>query len=163
MNPSFAEIARQGGELLAASLNSLKNPPQPGPGLDDAEIERLYGLGYRLLVAGQPDQALPVFAFLFAQRPSEARILSGFGHCFMDLGEAGQAAVMHSLAYAAEPANAGHVLAIAEDLVAMEAPMAIDLLQAAEVLGAQGSHQDVVDRARALRDLLSKRQGGHAG
>ena len=163
MNPSFSDVARQGGELLAASLNSLKNPPQPGPGLDDAEIERLYGLGYRLLVADQPDQALPVFAFLFAQRPTEARILSGFGHCFLGLGEAGQAAVMHSLAYAAEPANPGHVLAMAEDLVAMEAPMASDLLQAAETLGAQGGHREVVERARALRDLLSRRTGGHTG
>lgn len=163
MNASFSDIARQGDELLAASLGSLNNPPQSGPGLDDAHIERLYGLGYRLLVANQCEQALPVFAFLFAQRPTEPRILSGFGHAFLGIGEPGQAAVMHSLAYAAEPHNPGHVLAMAEDLVAMEAPMSTDLLQAAEVLASKGSHPEVAERARALRTLLSKRPEGTAG
>jgi hypothetical protein len=64
--------------------------------------------------------------------------------------------MMHSLAYAAEPENPAHVLAMAEDLIAMEAPMAADLLQAAETLAADPQHAAIAARARALRELLSQ-------
>jgi hypothetical protein len=44
---------------------------------------------------------------------------------------------------------------MAEDLIAMEAPMAADLLQAAETLAADPQHAAIAARARALRELLS--------
>jgi Flp pilus assembly protein TadD len=155
MDMPFAVLVRQSNELLAGNLRNLQQPAQTGPGLEDAAFERLYGFGFRLLAADQFEQALAVFAFLFAQRPTEPRVLSGFGHSLLGLGDLGQAAMMHSLAYAAEPNNPAHVLAMAEDLIAMEAPMAADLLQAAEALAADPQHAAIAARARALRELLS--------
>ena len=161
MDALLAEVVRRSDELIAANLHNLQRPAQPGPGLCDEVFERVYALGFRLLCGNQHEQALSVFAFLFAQRPAEPRVLSGFGHCLLGLGDAAQAAVMHSLAYGAEPDNPGHVLAMAEDLIAMNAPIAVDLLRAADVLAAADSrYSAVAERARALRALLQ--QGNEA-
>lgn len=156
MDASFADLVRQSNELLSGNIRNLQGPAQSGPALDEAAFERLYGFGFRLLAADQFEQALSVFAFLFAQRPTEPRVLSGFGHSLLGLGNVGQAAMMHSLAYAAEPDNPAHVLAMAEDLIAMEAPMSAPLLQAAESLAAGPQHAAIAARARALRELLSQ-------
>lgn len=164
MNITFDELARHGSAFMAANLADLKNPAQAGPGLDDAAFERMYSFGFRLLAANQHEQALSVFSFLFAQRPSEARVLSGFGHSLHGLGDVGQAAMMHSLAYSAEPDNPGHILAMAEDLIAMEAPMVQDLLRAAEYLAAQSpQHGAVAERARGLLALLNRKAPGATG
>ncbi len=164
MDITFDELAKRGSELMAANLANLKNPAQVGPGLDDTAFERMYGFGFRLLAANQHEQALSVFSFLFAQRPTEARVLSGFGHSLYGLGDVGQAAMMHSLAYSAEPDNPGHILAMAEDLLAMEAPMVADLLRAAEYLATQTpQYAAVAERARALLALLNHNRGGAAG
>ena len=157
MNPDIADLAREAREFAQNNLDSLARPAISGASLPDSAFERLYAFGFRLLASSQHEQALSVFAFLFAQRPTEPRVLSGFGHSLLGLGDIGQAALMHSLAHAAEPDNPAHVLAIAEDLIAMEAPMADEMLRAAEVLAqGQPSHAGVARRAQALRGLLQQ-------
>jgi hypothetical protein len=91
-------------------------------------------------------------------------VLSGFGHSLYGLGDVGEAAMMHSLAYSAEPDNPGHILAMAEDLIALDVPMVTDLLRAAEYLADQTpQHAATAKRARALLALMKHNAPGAAG
>jgi Flp pilus assembly protein TadD len=164
MDITFENLAHLGSELMAANLANLKNPALKGPGLDDVAFDRMYGFGFRLLAAEQYEQALSVFSFLFAQRPTEPRVLSGFGHSLYGLGDVGEAAMMHSLAYSAEPDNPGHILAMAEDLMALDVPMVTDLLRAAEYLADQTpQYTATAERARALLALMKRDASGATG
>ena len=135
MDITFERLAQMGSELMAANLANLKNPALTGPGLDDVAFDRMYGFGFRLLASDQYEQALSVFSFLFAQRPTEPRVLSGFGHSLYGLGDVGQAAMMHSLAYSAEPDNRH-----AQRAQALVASVAVQTPQAAEAALQVGLH-----------------------
>ena len=159
--PDYAISDLQG--YMQSNLASISAPAQAGPPLSDGAIEQLYSMGYRLLVAEQPEQALAVFAFLFAQPPTDPRVLSGFGHCLLGTGSAAQAAVMHSLAMTAEPDNPGHALALAEDLIAMRSPAAGMLLEGVEQAAVAAKRPMVADRARALLTILRQPEAGTQG
>lgn len=157
--PDIADLK----SYMQSNLASISSPAQAGPPLSDGAIEQLYSLGYRLLVAEQPEQALSVFAFLFAQRPTDPRVLSGFGHCMLGTGSSAQAAVMHSLAMTAEPDNPGHALALAEALIAMRSPAAATLLEAVRHAAVAANRGAVADRARALLTILRQPEAGTPG
>lgn len=124
--------------------------------LEDGVQEALYGVAYTALTGRQFAQAGSLFAFLAAQRPTDARYLSGLGTARAGQGEHLQAVMAFSLASHFEPDNPRHLLSLAESMLAIGEPaMARHALKAAESTAAdQPEHAALLHRAQALLRLV---------
>ncbi|NBX95450.1 MAG: hypothetical protein EBQ88_01600 [Betaproteobacteria bacterium] len=124
--------------------------------LEDDVQEALYGVAYTALSGRQYGQAGSLFAFLAAQRPMEARYLSGLGTARAGQGEHLQAVMAFSLASHFDPANPRHLLNLAESMLSIGEPaMARHALKAVESVAAENpEHAPLVQRAQALLRLV---------
>lgn len=124
--------------------------------LEDDVQEALYGVAYGALSGRHFDRAGSLFAFLAAQRPTEARFLAGLGLSRAGQGEHLQAVLAFSLASHFEPQNPHHLLSLTQSLLALgEADMARHALKALELCAdGHAEHEQLLQHARGLARLI---------
>lgn len=124
--------------------------------LDDEVQEAIYGVAYGALAGRNYKQSASLFAFLAAQRPTEARYLSGLGLSRVGQEEHLQAVLAFALASHFEPDNPRHLLSLTESLLAIgEADMASHALKALEMAAeGKGEFDGLLQRARSLARLI---------
>lgn len=124
--------------------------------LEEEVQEALYGVAYGALSGRNFDRAAALFAFLAAQRPTEARFLAGLGLSRAGQEEHLQAVLALSLAAHFEPSNPHHLLSLTQSLLAIgEADMARHSLKALE-MSAEGKpeHEGLLKHARGLARMI---------
>lgn len=124
--------------------------------LEEDVQEALYGVAYGALSGRHFERAAALFAFLAAQRPTEARFLAGLGLSRAGQGEHLQAVLALALASHFEPNNPHHLLSLTQSLLALgEADMARHALKALE-LCAEGhaEHDQLLQHARGLNRMI---------
>jgi predicted Zn-dependent protease len=124
--------------------------------LEDEVQEAVYGVAYGALSGRHFDRAAALFAFLAAQRPTEARFLAGLGLSRAGQEEHLQAVLALSLASHFEPENPHHLLSLTQSLLALgEADMAHHALKALELIANDSpEHEQLLQHARSLARMI---------
>ncbi len=124
-------------------------------GYSDEDLDVFYTAAYQLYEAGRHADAMPVFGFLAAMDPTQARFHHGVAACLQCTGRFKEAAGSFVLLKLMEPEQPEHLLHLAECLIgAGDAQAAAGMLESLVEECVNPAHAPLKSQAEALRKLL---------
>ncbi len=121
---------------------------------DDADLERVYAIAYRLFDQGRFGKAASHFGFLTLYRPASPRFLKGLGASQFMARDMEQAAATWALLVLLEPADAEAAYLFGRAMLMLgEGRYAEAAFRRAIELGGTGS--PIAERARAMLELIA--------
>lgn len=124
-------------------------------GYSDEDLDVFYTAAYQLYEAGRHADAMPVFGFLAAMDPTQARFHHGVAACLQCAGRHKEAAGSFVLLKLMEPEQPEHLLHLTECLIgAGDAQAAVGMLDSLVEECVNPAHAALKSQAEALRKLL---------